>query len=62
MAARISHPCASKFVCFRVEDWAKKLGDRLWNLGKVCCLNDLESKTGQSVSCMSKIMDGIHEF
>jgi hypothetical protein len=42
-----------------MEGWAKVLGDRLWDLGKVSGLNDLENKTGHFVSCRSKSMEGI---
>jgi hypothetical protein len=48
--------------CFRVEVWAKELGDRLWDLGQVCGLNDLESKSGHSVSYKNKRLKVIREF
>jgi hypothetical protein len=48
--------------CFRVEFWAKELGDRLWDLGQICGLSDLDSKYGHSVSYKNKSLQIIHEF
>ena len=63
--SQVLHPAVCFTACcffFRVEVWAKQLGDRLWDLSQVCGLKDLESKSGQSVSQNIKCVKALCEF
>jgi hypothetical protein len=41
------------FLCFRVQVWAERLGSRLWDLGQICGLNELDRRSGQPVRYQS---------
>lgn len=45
----IPNSVSDSLYCFRVQAWAKILGDKLWDLGQICGFSELDRKSGQPV-------------
>jgi hypothetical protein len=45
----IPNNVSDSLFCFRVQTWAKILGDKLWDLGQICGFSELDRKSGQPV-------------
>jgi hypothetical protein len=50
----ITDSVSDSLFCFRVQAWAKLLGDKLWDLGQICGFSELERKSGQHVRYKTK--------
>lgn len=48
--------------CFRVQSWAQTLSSKLWELGQICGLNELDERPGQPVRYNSNSWKVMFEF